>query len=121
MVPDESLNNTTTISTTENTSKPFVKGRLGSSRLLKYSLIIIFVLAILWLISTGIITILTLKAMEVGVSDNVMTMVEIISEYLKIDVAAAIGTIATAVVARYGIREATANIKGRDYNSPDSD
>lgn len=121
MVPDESLN--TTISFTENTTpaKPFVKGRLGTSRLLKYSLIIIFVLAILWLISTGIITILTLKAMEVGVSDSVMTMVEIISEYLKIDVAAAIGTIATAVVARYGIREATANIKGRDYNSPDSD
>lgn len=104
-----------------DSDKNTFRGKLGSSRLLKYSLIIITVLACLWLISTGIITFLTIKAMSIGVDENIRNMIEVISEYIKIDVSAAIGTIATAVVARYGIREATANIKGKDYNSPDSD
>ena len=94
------------------------KGRkLGSSRILKYTLLIIALLGSLWLISTGIITFLTIKAMDVGVDENVVHMVETVCNFIKIDVSTAIGTIATAVVARYGIREATANISKKDYNS----
>ena len=94
------------------------KGRkLNTSRILKYTLIVIFTLSILWLISTSVITTLTLKALEVGVDDNVMNMIEVISEYIKMDIAGAIGTIATAVIARYGLREVSANIAKKDYNS----
>lgn len=90
--------------------------KLLSSRILKYTMIIIMTLAILWLISTSIITILTIKAMEVGVDENVRNMVETVSNLLKIDISTAIGTIATAVVARYGLREVSANIAKKDYN-----
>lgn len=94
------------------------KGRkLNTSRILKYTLIVIFTLSILWLISTSVITTLTLRALEIGVDDNVMNMIEVISEYIKMDVAGAIGTIATAVIARYGLREVSANIAKKDYNS----
>lgn len=94
------------------------KGRkLNTSRILKYTLIVIFTLSILWLISTSVITTLTLRALEVGVDDNVMNMIEVISEYIKMDIAGAIGTIATAVIARYGLREVSANIAKKDYNS----
>lgn len=98
-----------------------LRGKIRTSRLLKYSLIIIFLLACLWLISTLIITYLTSRAMEVGVDENVRNMIEVISEFIKIDVSGAIGTIATAIIARYGLREVSANIKGKDYNSEDSD
>ena len=94
------------------------KGRkLNTSRILKYTLIVIFTLSTLWLISTSVITTLTLKALEIGVDDNVMNMIEVISEYIKMDIAGAIGTIATAVIARYGLREVSANIAKKDYNS----
>lgn len=94
------------------------KGRkLNTSRILKYTLIVIFTLSILWLISTSVITTLTLRALEIGVDDNVMNMIEVISEYIKMDIAGAIGTIATAVIARYGLREVSANIAKKDYNS----
>lgn len=104
-------------STVNNTP---IKGKIFSSRLLKYSLIIIFILAILWLISTFIISFLTIKSMEVGVDSNVVHMIETISEFIKIDVSGVIGTIATAVIARYGLREVSANIAKKDYNSKDS-
>ena len=91
--------------------------KLKTSRILKYTLIVIVTLTILWLISTSIITFLTCKAMEVGIDENVRNMVETVCGFIKIDISGAIGAIATAVVARYGIREATANIAKKDYNT----
>lgn len=105
---------------TNNSNIP-LRGKIKTSRLLKYSLIIVFMLAFLWLISTSIISYLTIKSMEVGVDENVRNMIEIVCSYIKIDVSAAIGTITTAVIARYGLREISANISKKDYNSEDSD
>ena len=91
--------------------------KLRTSRILKYTLIVILTLTILWLISTSVITFLTYEAMKTGVDENVRNMVETVSEFIKIDISGAIGTIATAVVARYGLREVSANIAKKDYNS----
>lgn len=90
--------------------------KIKDSRILRYSLGIILILAVLYIISTTVITILTCKAMETGTTADVANMVEIVSNYIKIEVAGAIGTIGTAVIARYGLREVSANIAKKDYN-----
>lgn len=90
--------------------------KIKDSRILRYSIAMILVLAILYLISTAVIATLTFKAMEVGVSNEMMNMIETVTDYIKIEVAGAIGTIGTAVIARYGLREISANIAKKDYN-----
>lgn len=90
--------------------------KIKDSRILRYSIAMILVLAILYLISTAVIAVLTFRAMEVGVSNEMMNMIETVTDYIKIEVAGAIGTIGTAVIARYGLREISANIAKKDYN-----
>lgn len=90
--------------------------KIKDSRILRYSIAMILVLAILYLISTAVIAALTFRAMEVGVSNEMMNMIETVTDYIKIEVAGAIGTIGTAVIARYGLREISANIAKKDYN-----
>jgi len=47
-------------------------------------------------------------------SSEVFHFLETYTQFMKIDVAGAIGTIVTAVVARYGLREATKNLRGKE-------
>lgn len=77
---------------------------------MRFSGLVIIILTSLYVFSTLIITHLTTKAMETG-SDY--ELVVKIAEFIKIDVSTAIGTIATAVVARYGLREFSSN-----FNKP---
>lgn len=93
---------------------------LTHSKLLKYSLIVICLLVFLYLVSVGVITWLTYTAIQNGSSESTTTLIQTVADYIKIEVAGAIGALSTAVIARYGIREATANLKGgKDYNMPD--
>lgn len=87
------------------------------SRVTKFGYVVIFLLALLWLISTILITVMTIIAELKGATSEVTTLIETVSGFIKIDVAGAIGTIATAVIARYGIREFSANWKGVKYDS----
>ena len=87
------------------------------SRVTKFGYVVIFLLALLWLISTLLISVMTIIAEMKGATSEVTTLIATVSEFIKIDVAGAIGTIATAVIARYGIREFSANWKGVKYDS----
>ena len=87
------------------------------SRVTLFGIVVIALLAILWLISTALITVMTILAELRSVSSDTIILVQTVAEFIHIDVAGAIGTIATAVIARYGIREFSANWKGKEYNS----
>ena len=88
--------------------------RLRDSRLMMFSLIVVSTLAILYLASTVTIALLTSKALECDSNSDLTLLVQTVSNYIHIDVAGAIGTIATAVCARYLARETAANITGNE-------
>lgn len=89
---------------------------LRDSRLMVFALITILTLAILYVVSTITIALLTSKALEQKSNQDLAILVQTISNYIHIDVAVSIGTIATAVCARYLARETTANITGNEVN-----
>lgn len=101
----------------ENQSKESTPSKRSHSRVTRFAYVIIFILAGLYLISTGMIFTLTLLAEKYQVTSDISNLVTSVSEFIKIDVAGAIGTIATAVIARYGVREFSANWKGVKYDS----
>lgn len=100
-----------------NRNTPLPRKLFRRSRVTLFGIVVIGLLAVLWLISTALITVMTILAELNTVSSDTIILVQTIAEFIHIDVAGAIGTIATAVIARYGIREFSANWKGKEHDS----
>lgn len=105
---------------TEESMRSSGFAKISSSRILKFATLIIFLLSTLYLISTLIISFLTYYSIKQGVSKEVEELLVKISEFIHIDVSAAIGTLATAVVARYGLREITSNLSTKSNSTINS-
>ena len=90
--------------------------KLTSSRILKYTLIVIFTLSLLYLISTTCIYLLATFSLG-EITEYQAKLIEKLCDFIHIDVAAAIGTIATAVVARYGLREVASNLSNKSIET----
>ena len=94
-----------------------MKGKISSSRILKVTLIVVAVLIAIWGISTGMIFYLTCLAARTNVNEGQLTLIQAVTELLKVDIVGAITTIVSFCIARYGLRETTANLKGIKYNT----
>lgn len=92
-------------------------GKIGSSRILKVTLIVVAALIAIWGISTGMIFYLTCLAAKTGVNEGQLALIQSVTELLKVDIVGAITTIVSFCIARYGLRETTANLKGITYNN----
>lgn len=92
-------------------------GRIGSSRILKVTLIVVAALIAIWGISTGMIFYLTCLAAKTGVNEGQLALIQSVTELLKVDIVGAITTVVSFCIARYGLRETTANLKGITYNN----
>ena len=92
-------------------------GKIGSSRILKVTLIVVAALIAIWGISTGMIFYLTCLAAKTGVSEGQLALIQSVTELLKVDIVGAITTVVSFCIARYGLRETTANLKGITYNN----
>ena len=92
-------------------------GKIGSSRILKVTLIVVAVLIAIWGISTGMIFYLTCLAARTNVNEGQLTLIQAVTELLKVDIVGAITTVVSFCIARYGLRETTANLKGIKYNT----
>ena len=92
-------------------------GKIGSSRILKVTLIVVAVLIAIWGISTGMIFYLTCLAARTNVNEGQLTLIQAVTELLKVDIVGAVTTIVSFCIARYGLRETTANLKGIKYNT----
>lgn len=100
-------------SQSQESTKLVTKKRMRDSRLMTFAMIIIFILAFLYLFSTVAIFCLTRLTIKEKSADEVTQLTEAVANYIHIDVAGAIGTIATAVCARYLARETANNITGK--------
>ena len=92
-------------------------GKIGSSRILKVTLIVVAVLVAVWGISTGMIFYLTCLAARTNVNGGQLALIQAVTELLKVDIVGAITTVVSFCIARYGLRETTANLKGIKYNT----
>ena len=92
-------------------------GKIGSSRILKVTLIVVAALIAIWGISTGMIFYLTCLAAKTGVNEGQLALIRSVTELLKVDIVGAITTVVSFCIARYGLRETTANLKGITYNN----
>ena len=92
-------------------------GRIRSSRILKITLIVVAVLVVIWGISTGMIFYLTCLATKTDVNENQVALIQSVAELLKVDIVGAITTVVSFCIARYGLRETTANLKGIKYDT----
>ena len=92
-------------------------GKIGSSRILKVTLIVVAALIAIWGISTGMIFYLTCLAAKTGVNEGQLALIQSVTELLKVDVVGAITTVVSFCIARYGLSETTANLKGITYNN----
>lgn len=92
-------------------------GRIGSSRILKVTLIVVAALIAIWGISTGMIFYLTCLAAKTSVNEGQLALIQSVTELLKVDIVGAITTVVSFCIARYGLRETTANLKGITYNN----
>ncbi len=92
-------------------------GRIGSSRILKVTLIVVAALIAIWGISTGMIFYLTCLAAKTDVNEGQLALIQSVTGLLKVDIVGAITTVVSFCIARYGLRETTANLKGITYNS----
>ena len=91
--------------------------KLFSSRILKFSLITIFILFLTRLISFFMIACVMVLVNRLSTADQYKADVFLkIAELLNIPIAGAIATVSTAVIARYGLREVaeSASSKGED-------
>ena len=91
--------------------------KISSSRILKVTLIIVAVLIAIWGISTGMIFYLTCLATKTDINERQLALIQSVVELLKVDIVGAITTIVSFCIARYGLRETTANLKGITYNT----
>ena len=92
-------------------------GKIGSSRILKVTLIVVVALIAIWGISTGMIFYLTCLAAKTDVNEGQLALIQSVTELLKVDIVGAITTVVSFCIARYGLRETTANLKGITYNN----
>lgn len=92
-------------------------GKIGSSRILKVTLIVVAALIAIWGISTGMIFYLTCLAAKTDVNEGQLALIQSVTELLKVDIVGAITTVVSFCIARYGLRETTANLKGITYNN----
>lgn len=92
-------------------------GKIGSSRILKVTLIVVAVLIAVWGTSTGMIFYLTCLAARTNVNEGQLALIQAVTELLKVDIVGAITTVVSFCIARYGLRETTANLKGIKYNT----
>ena len=91
--------------------------KISSSRILRVTLIIVAVLIAIWGISTGMIFYLTCLAAKTDINERQLALIQSVVELLKVDIVGAITTIVSFCIARYGLRETTANLKGITYNT----
>ena len=91
--------------------------KISSSRILKVTLIIVAALIAIWGISTGMIFYLTCLATKTDINERQLALIQSVVELLKVDIVGAITTIVSFCIARYGLRETTANLKGITYNN----
>ena len=91
--------------------------KISSSRILKVTLIIVAALIAIWGISTGMIFYLTCLATKTDINERQLALIQSVVELLKVDIVGAITTIVSFCIARYGLRETTANRKGITYNT----
>ncbi len=92
-------------------------GKIGSSRILKVTLIVVAALIAIWGISTGMIFYLTCLAAKTDVNEGQLALIQSVTGLLKVDIVGAITTVVSFCIARYGLRETTANLKGITYNN----
>ena len=92
-------------------------GNIGSSRILKVTLIVVAALIAIWGISTGMIFYLTCLAAKTDVNEGQLALIQSVTGLLKVDIVGAITTVVSFCIARYGLRETTANLKGITYNN----
>lgn len=92
-------------------------GKIGSSRILKVTLIVVVALIAIWGISTGMIFYLTCLAAKTDVNEEQLALIQSVTGLLKVDIVGAITTVVSFCIARYGLRETTANLKGITYNN----
>lgn len=92
-------------------------GKIGSSRILKVTLIVVAALIVIWCISAGMIFYLTCLAAEPSISEGQLALIQSVVESLKVDIVGAITTVVSFCIARYGLRETTANLKGIKYDT----
>lgn len=92
-------------------------GKIGSSRILKVTLIVVAALIAIWSISTGMIFYLTCLAAKTDVNEGQLALIQSVTGLLKVDIVGAITTVVSFCIARYGLRETTANLKGITYNN----
>ena len=92
-------------------------GKIGSSRILKVTLIVVAALIAIWGISTGMIFYLTCLAAKTDVNEGQLALIQSVTELLKVDIVGAITTVVSFCIARYGLRETTANLRGITYNN----
>ena len=91
--------------------------KISSSRILKVTLIIVAALIAIWGISTGMIFYLTCLATKTDINERQLALIQSVVELLKVDIVGAITTIVSFCIARYGLRETTANLKGIKYDT----
>lgn len=91
--------------------------KISSSRILKVTLIIVAALIAIWGISTGMIFYLTCLATKTDINERQLALIQSVVELLKVDIVGAITTVVSFCIARYGLRETTANLKGITYNT----
>ena len=91
--------------------------KINSSRILKVTLIIVAALIAIWGISTGMIFYLTCLATKTDINERQLALIQSVVELLKVDIVGAITTVVSFCIARYGLRETTANLKGITYNT----
>ena len=92
-------------------------GKIGSSRILKVTLIVVAALIAIWGISTGMIFYLTCLAAKTDVNEGQLALIQSVTGLLKVDIVGAITTVVSFCIARYGLRETTANLKGIKYGT----
>ena len=92
-------------------------GKIGSSRILKVTLIVVAALIAIWGVSTGMIFYLTCLAAKTDVNEGQLALIQSVTGLLKVDIVGAITTVVSFCIARYGLRETTANLKGITYNN----
>ncbi len=92
-------------------------GKIGSSRILKVTLIVVAALIAIWGISTGMIFYLTCLAAKTDVNEGQLALIQSVTGLLKVDIVGAITTVVSFCIARYGLRETTANLKGITYDN----
>lgn len=91
--------------------------KISSSRILKVTLIVVAALIAIWGISTGMIFYLTCLATKTDINERQLALIQSVVELLKVDIVGAITTVVSFCIARYGLRETTANLKGITYNT----